>query len=162
MLVSANVEVNGIYYWLTGSLINRTWEHVAMLWPWVVSGLVLGLACAGRLDTMILDEDVLTALGMRVTAWRLLFGLRWCCSQLRPWLPRVQSPSLAWSHHTSSASVWVPGVFATDLLPLSALVGAGLRALLILPPNGRRCRPASYAYFWVAQCWSIWSAGGRL
>lgn len=66
MLVSANVEVNGIYYWLTGSLINRTWEHVAMLWPWVVSGLVLGLACAGRLDTMILDEDVLTALGMRV------------------------------------------------------------------------------------------------
>lgn len=75
ILVSAKVEVNGIYYWLTGSLIDRTWEHVAMLWPWVAAGLILGLACAGRLDALMLDEEVLTALGMRVTVWRLSFGI---------------------------------------------------------------------------------------
>ncbi|WP_218884235.1 FecCD family ABC transporter permease [Burkholderia guangdongensis] len=75
MLVCASVEVNGIYYWLTGSLINRTWDHVAMLWPWVMSGLALGLAFAGRLDALMLDEDMLAAVGMRVASWRLLFGI---------------------------------------------------------------------------------------
>ncbi len=162
MLVSANVEVNGIYYWLTGSLINRTWEHVAMLWPWVVSGLVLGLACAGRLDTMILDEDVLTALGMRVTAWRLLFGLV---------VVLLSASAVAAAGPITFIGLVAPHIVRFGLGSRGIPTGPCYRsrhwwapawcALLILPPNGRRCRPASYAYFWVAQCWSIWSAGGR-
>lgn len=127
MLVSANVEVNGIYYWLTGSLINRTWEHVAMLWPWVVSGLVLGLACAGRLDTMILDEDVLTALGMRVTAWRLLFGLvvvLLSASAVAAAGPITFIGLVA--PHIVRFGLGSRGIRHRTLLPLSALVGAGL------------------------------------
>lgn len=75
LLVSSNVEANGLYYWLTGSLANRTWQHVHLLWPWVLLGLALGVVCARLLDLLLLDDTVLAALGVRITAWRLLFGL---------------------------------------------------------------------------------------
>lgn len=75
LLICANVEANGIYYWLTGSLINRTWEHVHLLWPWVIPALLLAIVFAGKLDLLRMDDTILVAIGMRVTPWRLLFGV---------------------------------------------------------------------------------------
>ncbi|MFD2110576.1 FecCD family ABC transporter permease [Thiorhodococcus fuscus] len=75
VLVSSQTEANGIYYWLSGSLANRTWSQVQMLWPWVVAGLALGVACARILDLLTLDEELLTSLGLRALPWRLLLGL---------------------------------------------------------------------------------------
>ena len=57
LLICANVEANGIYYWLTGSLINRTWEHVHLLWPWVIPALLLAIVFAGKLDLLRMDDD---------------------------------------------------------------------------------------------------------
>ncbi|MBQ1784518.1 MAG: iron ABC transporter permease [Gammaproteobacteria bacterium] len=127
MLVSANIEVNGIYYWLTGSLVNRTWDHVAILWPWVVSGLILGLFGAGRLDALILDEDVLASLGIRVTTWRLLFGV--VVVMLAAVAVAAAGPITfigLVAPHIVRFGLGTQGVSHRILLPLSALVGAAL------------------------------------
>lgn len=127
MLVSANVEVNGIYYWLTGSLIDRTWEHVTILWPWVAAGLILSFACAGKLDALVLDEEVLTALGMRVTAWRLSFSI--VAVLLAAASVAAAGPitfiSLV-APHMVRFGLGARGARHRTLLRLSALVGAGL------------------------------------
>lgn len=75
LLVSSKVEANGIYYWLTGSLVNRSWQHVHLLWPWALLGLGLGIGLARILDLLSLDDAVLASLGLRVQRWRLLLGL---------------------------------------------------------------------------------------
>ncbi|MFN3987333.1 MAG: FecCD family ABC transporter permease [Rhodocyclaceae bacterium] len=75
LLVSSKVEANGIYYWLTGSLANRTWQHVHLLWPWALLGLGLGIGLARILDLLSLDDAVLASLGLRVQRWRLMLGL---------------------------------------------------------------------------------------
>lgn len=127
MLVCANVEVNGIYYWLTGSLINRTWEHVAVLWPWTAAGLLLGLVFAEKLDALILDEDILASLGVRVTAWRLLFGI--VVVLLAAAAVAAAGPITfigLVAPHIVRFALGTQGVRYRLLLPLSALVGACL------------------------------------
>lgn len=127
LLVCANVEANGIYYWLTGSLINRTWEHVHLLWLWVVPGLLLGIAFAGKLDLLGLDGDLLASLGMRVTPWRLLFGI---VAVLLAAATVAAAGPITFiglvAPHIVRLSLGGNAIRHRHLLPLSALVGASL------------------------------------
>ncbi|WP_341645143.1 FecCD family ABC transporter permease [Thauera sp. SDU_THAU2] len=129
LLVSSNVEANGIYYWLTGSLANRTWQHVHLLWPWVLLGLALGAACARLLDLLMLDDTLLAALGVRATAWRLLFGL--AAVLLTAAAVAATGPlafiGLVAPHLVRfSLRAQTGALVHRRLLPLSALVGASL------------------------------------
>ncbi|ENO82523.1 FecCD family ABC transporter permease, partial [Thauera linaloolentis] len=129
LLVSADIEANGIYYWLTGSLANRGWPHVHLLWPWVLPGLALAAASGRILDLLLLDEQVLHALGLRVGAWRLLFGL---CAAL------LTAASVAATGPIAFIGLLAPHLVRLGLrprggalghrrlLPLAALVGASL------------------------------------
>lgn len=127
LLICANVEANGIYYWLTGSLINRTWEHVHLLWPWVIPALLLGIVFAGKLDLLRMDDEVLVALGMRVTPWRLLFGV---VAVLLAAATVAATGPITFiglvAPHLVRFTLGAKGVRHRHLLPLSALVGASL------------------------------------
>jgi len=127
LLVSSDVPAGGLYYWLSGSLLNRTWQHVDMLWPWVLAGLVLGLMFSGKLDVLRLDEDILASLGMRAARWRLLFGIA---------AVLLAAASVAAAGPVTFVGLMAPhivrfglaaqGISHRVLLPLSALVGAAL------------------------------------
>ncbi|WP_427030185.1 FecCD family ABC transporter permease [Halomonas sp. H2] len=127
LLICANVEANGIYYWLTGSLINRTWEHVHLLWPWVIPALLLAIVFAGKLDLLRMDDEILVAIGMRVTPWRLLFGV---VAVLLAAATVAATGPITFiglvSPHLVRFTLGANGVRHRHLLPLSALVGASL------------------------------------
>lgn len=75
LLVLASSEANGLYFWLTGSLINRTWAHVEMIALIVPVSLLICWLCARPLNLMNMDDDQCQALGMPLLRWRLILGL---------------------------------------------------------------------------------------
>lgn len=75
LLVSANSDTAGMYYWLAGSLANRTWQHVTQLYPYVLLGLILGLSFARPLNLLMLDDVTSRSLGVPVHWWRLTLGI---------------------------------------------------------------------------------------
>ncbi len=74
LLISADADANGIYYWLAGSLMNRTWQHVEQLYPFVGIGLILGILFSRPLNLLMLDDITSRSLGLPVQRWRLLLG----------------------------------------------------------------------------------------
>lgn len=59
-----------IVVWLLGSLADRSFEHVGLVLPFVVAGLVLLLSCGRGLDALALGEDVAASLGFTLAALR--------------------------------------------------------------------------------------------
>jgi iron complex transport system permease protein len=64
--------VGAILLWMIGSLNGRTWVHWAVLWPWALVALPLGLACAGMANGLQLGDEVAASLGLRVERTRAL------------------------------------------------------------------------------------------
>ncbi|MEI7025515.1 FecCD family ABC transporter permease [Paenibacillus sp. y28] len=58
--------------WLKGSLYARTWEQVEMIWPWTAAGSAVALLCYHPLNTLLLNEESVRGLGMRIERTRLL------------------------------------------------------------------------------------------
>lgn len=59
--------VTGLYFWGSGSLVQRNWENVAGAWPWVLAiGLIATVIQGRRLDILWLGDDVATSLGQNV------------------------------------------------------------------------------------------------
>lgn len=48
-----------------------SWEHVDMIWPWTVIGLLLALMSSRYLNTLLLSEETVRGLGMRIETARL-------------------------------------------------------------------------------------------
>jgi iron complex transport system permease protein len=66
-LQSANYLVaQEIVFWLMGGLDSRTWQHVGMLVPCVVLGVVLASVMLRDLDVLLLGEEVAMSLGVNV------------------------------------------------------------------------------------------------
>lgn len=62
-------------FWQVGSLSGRDTHLIAMIWPFLVVGLLLVLAMARGLDALALGEDVARGLGQNVAVLRLLGAL---------------------------------------------------------------------------------------
>lgn len=65
-----------IFFWLMGSLSNRSSEHVYMVLPLMLCGWAFLLAAARGLDTFTLGEEVAATLGVNVTRirWFVVLG----------------------------------------------------------------------------------------
>ena len=61
-----------IFFWLMGSLANRSFEHVFLALPLSVIGWCLILAARRSLDALVLGEDVAASLGVNVQGVRML------------------------------------------------------------------------------------------
>ena len=75
LLVSANSDTAGMYYWLAGSLANRTWQHIEQLYPYVLFGIILGVSFSRPLNLLMLDDITSRSLGVSVQWWRLMLGV---------------------------------------------------------------------------------------
>ncbi|EOD77542.1 hypothetical protein D515_03739 [Grimontia indica] len=75
VLITAKADANGIYFWLTGSLMDRTWQHAGLLVPFSIAGLVMGVTFSRPLNLLMLDDVTCHSLGFPAHLWRLLLGL---------------------------------------------------------------------------------------
>ena len=71
-LAGTSGSVLVLFYFLLGSLANRTWDHVWIAAPWVAVCLPLGLLLARPLNTLRLGDHAARSLGMRVGRVRSL------------------------------------------------------------------------------------------
>lgn len=65
-------QAQNVLNWLAGSFANVTYSQVGLLWPAVLVGSVLALACAPRLNLINLGDDAARSLGVRLAGLRLL------------------------------------------------------------------------------------------
>lgn len=75
LVVTTDRETSSAMMWLTGSLVGRTWSHVAISWVPLVGLSLLALLLAFRLDLVALGDDTATGLGLRVPRQRILLLL---------------------------------------------------------------------------------------
>ncbi|MEM1396414.1 MAG: iron ABC transporter permease [Pseudomonadota bacterium] len=61
-----------IIFWLLGSLVDRSMNHVALAAPFIIAGLVSLLVAARDLNALSLDEDVARSLGVDLNLIRTL------------------------------------------------------------------------------------------
>ena len=84
-LAGTSGSVLVLFYFLLGSLANRTWEHVWIAAPWVAVCLPLGLLLARPLNTLRLGDHASAVAGYESRArshagppaWRPGLWLRW-------------------------------------------------------------------------------------
>lgn len=71
VLLTARPQLAGaVSRWLLGSLVGRTWEHLAPLWPVPLVVLAVATALSGVWDVLAVDDDHAGAVGVAVTPWR--------------------------------------------------------------------------------------------
>ena len=64
--------LNALRFWLVGSIADRGDDVVAQMWPFILAGVVLALACGRLLNALALGEDVARSLGQRIARARAL------------------------------------------------------------------------------------------
>ncbi|WP_238482392.1 FecCD family ABC transporter permease [Noviherbaspirillum aridicola] len=74
VLVISGPEAASLFFWLSGGLAGRGWEHVRLVWPWALAGALLALICARPLNLMALGDDAAQSLGLHLPAWRIACG----------------------------------------------------------------------------------------
>ncbi|MFF2909052.1 FecCD family ABC transporter permease [Paenibacillus sp. NPDC057934] len=138
LIVKYALDSSQALVWLKGSLYARSWQHVEMLWPWTLGGVLLALLSHRQINTLQLDEDTVTGLGLRIQLVRVLLLLT---------AVGLSASSVAVSGTIGFVglvipplSKWLVGPDSRLYLPVSALLGALLVTLadllgrVVLPP----------------------------
>lgn len=118
-------EITLLFLFLLGSLANRTWTHVQMIWPWAAAGIPLALLCARPLNLLQLGDEMATGLGLPVQVVRpllLLVGVALVAAVVAVCGPISWVALLA--PHLARRLLGTPD--ARRVLPLAALLGATL------------------------------------
>jgi iron complex transport system permease protein len=66
LMITTKTDVHRILFWLLGSFASRRWEHVHMLWPWVLLGGALLHLYARDLNVLLQGEENAQFLGVDV------------------------------------------------------------------------------------------------
>ncbi len=67
--------LNALRFWLVGSIAERGGDIAREMWPFIVVGTVLALACGRLLNGLALGDDVARSLGQRIVRTRALVGV---------------------------------------------------------------------------------------
>lgn len=149
-----------VYFWMLGSVANRSLQEVLFAVPFIVLGTVLLLSSGRCLDALSLGEDTAATLGFPLAhyRWRLILGV--ACNVgaavavtgsigfvglvvphlLRPWTRSQPSRLLLWSIPAGAALVLLADVLVQQfpapqelqLGVLTALLGGPFFLLLLL------------------------------
>ncbi|MCA0277511.1 MAG: iron ABC transporter permease [Proteobacteria bacterium] len=121
-LVHAGPTVASVFFWLTGGLAGRGWQHLTILLPWAVAGLTACIALARPLDILALGDDAAETLGLNVRFWRIAAAIT--ATMLSVGVVAVAGPigfvGLCIPHIARS----LVGARHAALLPASAMLGA--------------------------------------
>lgn len=127
MLVMGQEDQRRVLFWLMGSLSSRQWDHVLMLTPYVVIGLVVIQLFAKDLNALLLGDEQAAHLGIAVERVKLILLITATC---------LTAAAVAVSGIIGFVGLLVPHlvrlVVGPDyriLLPVSALGGGLLLAL---------------------------------
>ena len=72
-LAASSGAVRTYFLFTVGNLSNRTWDHVHLVWPWVIAGIPVAFLMARGANVLQLNEDVVSSLGMPARRMRLVF-----------------------------------------------------------------------------------------
>ena len=72
LMILYSDRVHNALMWMVGGLSARSWPHVAMLWPYTLTGFALAVLAARHLNVLQLGDAMARSLGMRVELTRLL------------------------------------------------------------------------------------------
>ncbi|XVV07035.1 iron chelate uptake ABC transporter family permease subunit [Actinosynnema sp. CA-248983] len=123
VLLTARPQLAGaVSRWLLGSLVGRTWEHLAPLWPVLVVVLVAATLLGGVLDVLAVDDDHAHAVGLAVVPWRstVLLLAAVATSAAVAAVGATAFVGLLAPH----AARWLVGPVHRHVVPASALAGA--------------------------------------
>ena len=65
-------RVHSVLGFMVGGLAARTWQHLFIMLPYAAGGFVLVLGCAGRLNLLMLGDEMAQSLGIHVERTRLV------------------------------------------------------------------------------------------
>jgi iron complex transport system permease protein len=66
LLITSDSNLQQVLYWLMGSLASRRWEHVEMIWPYILTGLLILQLFARDLNLILQGEENARHLGVEV------------------------------------------------------------------------------------------------
>lgn len=66
-------RVDGVINFMIGGLSTRSWAHFNILWPYVLTGLILLLFMAEKLNLLMLGDETARSLGLKVEQTRIIF-----------------------------------------------------------------------------------------
>ena len=72
LMLMSHENLHRILYWLLGGLASRRWEHVEMVWPYAVVGIVVLQVYARDLNLLLQGEESAQHLGVSVERVKLL------------------------------------------------------------------------------------------
>ncbi len=66
VLVMLGEDAGAIYAWLAGGLNGLSWDHITMILPWILIGVVTAWLIADKMNILDLGEDVARGLGINI------------------------------------------------------------------------------------------------
>jgi len=122
LMVLAGENMHGIFFWLSGGLIMRSWQHMWFVLPYLVPGALLLYAFARELNILLLGEEASLHLGVSVEATKKILLIT---------ASLITAAAVSVSGMIGFVGLIVPhavrivtGPDHRTLLPVSALVGA--------------------------------------
>jgi ABC-type Fe3+-siderophore transport system permease subunit len=153
--------VSGLYFWGSGSLVQRNWTNLENTWHWVaLIGIAAIVFLARSLDLLSLGDDVATSLGQNVAVIRIVATL---IGVMAAALSVTIAGSIGFVGLIAPHLVRLAGVRNHRLLlPASALWGAvilvGADVVGRLFTGGSTELPAGIFTALVGAPWMIWLA----
>ena len=122
-LAASSGAVQVYFLFTVGNLANRTWDHVQIVWPWMVVGIPAAFLLARGANVLQLHEDVASSLGLQARRMRLVFIA--LAALLVGSIVAVAGP-IAWVGLLTPhiARLIVPRPDARVLFPLATAIGA--------------------------------------
>ncbi|GAA3406293.1 FecCD family ABC transporter permease [Paenibacillus hodogayensis] len=68
-------SLDSALFWMVGSVAGRQLDHLMIVLPYMIAGLVLAMLLSGSLNVMALGEDVTKGLGQRIMLIRVLSAI---------------------------------------------------------------------------------------
>ena len=122
LLISDEGTLSQYRFWSVGSLSGRGMETAAVLWPFLLVGLVLAAWLAARLNLLALGDDVARGLGVRLATTRVATAL--AVILLAGTATSLAGPIALLGLAVAHAARGLVGGDYRWIMPLSAVLGA--------------------------------------
>jgi len=73
LMILHSDKVHGALMWMVGGLSARSWNHVEIIFPYTVFGILIAFIGARYLNVLALGDETAKSLGLRVELVRLFF-----------------------------------------------------------------------------------------